>query len=111
MERIEEFGLYDVLANFDGIVMGCSAGAVIQLSEYHLSPDSDYPEFVYYNGLPYLSDFYLEVHYENAPQQNAAIRRVLKERGKTVYATSAGKGAILAHNGKIRLLGDVKIFN
>lgn len=53
----------------------------------------------------------LEVHYENAHQQNAAIQRVLKERGKTVYATVSGKGAILADNGKIHLLGDVKIFN
>lgn len=32
--------------------------------KYHFSPDDDYPEFKYYEGLPYLNDFYLEVHYE-----------------------------------------------
>ena len=34
MDRIREFELYDVLMEHDGIVMGYSAGAVIQLTEY-----------------------------------------------------------------------------
>ncbi len=37
MDRIIEMELYDVLMNHKGIVMGYSAGAVIQLAEYHLS--------------------------------------------------------------------------
>lgn len=108
MERIKEFDLYDALMKHKGIVMGYSAGAVIQLAEYHLSPDEDYPEFKYYEGLPYLNDFYLEVHYENTDVQNAAIQKVLKERKKTVYATVCMKGAILVENGAVKLLGDVK---
>lgn len=110
MERIEEFELYETLRRFDGIVMGYSAGAVIQLAEYHLSPDDDYPEFGYYSGIGYMNEFYLEVHYEDAPLQNAAIRRVLKERGKTTYATYAGAGAIIVDSGDVRLLGDVRTF-
>jgi uncharacterized membrane protein YkvA (DUF1232 family) len=110
MDRIKEFDLYDVLMRHEGISMGYSAGAVIQLAEYHLSPDDDYPEFGYYEGLPYLDDFYLEVHYEGTAVQDEAIRRVLAERGKTVYATALGAGAILADNGNIKLLGDVKVF-
>lgn len=108
MERIKEFDLQDVLMKHQGIVMGYSAGAVIQLAEYHLSPDDDYPEFGYYEGLPYLKDFYLEVHYEETASQKAAIEKVIAERQKTVYATSLMKGAILVDNGNIRLLGDVK---
>lgn len=111
MERIKEFDLYDTLMNHNGIVMGYSAGAVIQLAEYHLSPDDDYPEFRYYNGLPYLKDFYVEVHYEDTDIQNDAIRRVIAERGKTVYATALGSGTILVDNGRIKLIGDVKTFN
>ena len=99
MDRIKEFDLYDVLMRHEGIIMG-----------YHLSPDDDYPEFGYYEGLPYLDDFYLEVHYEGTAVQDEAIRRVLAERGKTVYATALGAGAILADNGNIKLLGDVKVF-
>ena len=110
MDRIKEFDLQDILMKHQGIVMGYSAGAVIQLAEYHLSPDDDYPEFGYYEGLPYLKDFYLEVHYEETASQKAAIEKVIAERQKTVYATSLLKGAILVDNGNIRLLGDVKAY-
>ena len=78
--------------------------------KYHLSPDDDYPEFKYYEGLPYLNDFYLEVHYEETSEQDESIQRVLAERGKTVYATAVRAGAILVDNGNLKLLGDVKVF-
>ncbi len=110
MDRIKEFDLADVLKRHKGIIMGYSAGAVIQLSEYHLSPDDEFPEFKYYEGLSYLDDFYLEVHYEGTKAQNDAIQRVLNERGKTVYATALRAGAILVDNGNIKLLGDVRTF-
>ena len=110
MDRIREFDLYNVLMAHNGILMGYSAGAVIQLTEYHLSPDEDYPEFKYFEGLPYLNDFYMEVHYEGTEVQDEAIRCVLSERGKTVYATAVRSGAILVDNGNIKLIGDVKIF-
>ena len=109
-ERLQEFDLLDVIMAHEGIVMGYSAGAVIQLAEYHLSPDEDYPTFGYYEGLPMLRDFYVEVHYENTDVQNAAIASVLKEKKKTVYAFSLGKGAMIVERGEIRLLGDVKTF-
>lgn len=110
MERIDEFDLRDALLRHRGIVMGYSAGAVIQMARYHLSPDEDYPDFGYYEGLPWLHGFYLEVHYEGTPDQNRAIARVLRETGQPVYATSLGKGALLIDNGQMRLLGDVKVF-
>ncbi|MCC8131019.1 MAG: Type 1 glutamine amidotransferase-like domain-containing protein [Ruminococcus sp.] len=110
-ERIKELDLYDTIVNHKGIIMGYSAGALIQLSEYHLSPDDDYPEFSYYEGLGYLDDFYLEVHYEGTDIQDASIRRVIKERGKTVYATHLGKGAIVVDSGNIKVLGKVEIYN
>lgn len=109
-ERIKELDLYDTIVNHKGIIMGYSAGALIQLSEYHLSPDDDYPEFSYYEGLGYLDDFYLEVHYEGTDIQGASIRRVIKERGKTVYATHLGKGAIVVDSGNIKVLGKVERF-
>ncbi len=111
MERIGEFELQDVLAAHDGIVMGYSAGAVIQLAEYHLSPDEDYPAFAYYRGLAYLDGFYHEVHYNGTPDQNRAIQKVLAERKKPVYATASMKGAILVKDGEIKPLGNVKIFH
>ena len=110
MDRIIEFDLQDVLLQHTGIIMGFSAGALIQLDEYDLSPDKDYPEFGYYKGLPYLRDFYLEVHYEGTAVQDSAIQQVLIERRKPVYATAHNNGAIIVDGGKIKLLGDVKKF-
>ena len=52
----------------------------------------------------------LEVHYEGTSEQDESIQRVLAERGKTVYATAVRAGAILADNGNLKLLGDVKVF-
>ena len=70
---VEEHGYHlplgtDVLLAHDGIAMGYSAGALVQLAEYHLSPDTDYPRFTYQKGIPYLHGFYLEVHYEGTEE-------------------------------------------
>lgn len=111
MARIQNFDLTDTLMAHDGIVMGYSAGAVIQLAEYHLSPDEDYPAFNYYKGLPYLHDFYLEVHYTGSPQQRDAIEKVMTERGKPVYALTEKKGAILFAEGEVNPIGEVTLFD
>ncbi len=110
MNRIKEFRLYDVLMKHKGILMGYSAGAVIQLAEYYLAPDEDYPEFQYFEGLPYLDKFYVQVHYTGTAAQDTAIARALAERGKTVYATAFKRGAILVDDGNVKLLGDVRMF-
>jgi hypothetical protein len=109
-ERLVEFDLVDILSEHQGIAVGYSAGAVIQLAEYHLSPDTDYPDFAYYKGIPYISDFYLEVHYEETDMQKESIQRVLKEKKKTVYALHSNN-AIIVDNGSIRLFGNVEVFH
>lgn len=110
MERIVEMGIYDVIMAHEGVVMGFSAGAVIQMAEYHLSPDDDYPEFAYYKGFPWLEGFFLEVHYEGNAVQEECIRRVLEEKKCPVYATEFMNGAMIFNDGKMRLVGDVKVF-
>lgn len=110
MDRIKEFGIYDAILQHSGIFLGYSAGAVIQLKEYHLSPDKDYSEFSYYEGFPLLEDFYLEVHYCGTEMQNRSIKRVLAERKKPVYALEEFSGAIIVDNGKIKTIGNVKKF-
>ena len=110
MDRLYEFELVEILKEFDGVVLGCSAGAMIQLEEYHITPDWDYPEFGYYKGLPWLKDFYVEVHFEDSKDQKASICRVLQERQKPIYATRHNNAAIIVDNGKIQLLGDVRTY-
>lgn len=110
-ERSEELGIYKLLADFDGIVMGNSAGALVQLENYHLSPDRDYPEFTYYKGFSYLKNFYLEVHYTESEVQRDSIKRVLQEKKKPVYAMSIMAGGIIVNNGEITTFGRVERFD
>lgn len=110
MNRIIEFDLVDVLMAHKGVVIGYSAGAVIQMREYHLSPDDDYPEFGYYSGLPYVDGFYLEVHYEHKPWQDESIKRVPLERGKPLYVLHTREGGIIVKDGKIKTVGHVDIY-
>ena len=110
-ERAEKLGILDLLLRFDGVVMGYSAGALVQLGEYHLSPDKDYPSFRYERGLSYIDGFYLEVHYTGSAEQDESIKRVVCERGKRVYATSLMSGAVVCDGGRVTLLGDVREFS
>ena len=111
MQRIQEMQIYDSILHHNGIMLGYSAGAVIQLREYHLTPDKDYPTFAYYSGFPFIEDFYLEVHYEGTPEQNASIRRILREKQKPVFATHFMSGAIIVNNDNIDLIGNVSKFD
>lgn len=110
MDRIRDFELVDVLKSFDGVVMGYSAGAVIQLDEYHLYPDGDYTDFGYYEGLGYVKGFGLEVHYEYKPEQDESIRRFIKERGLVTYVTHTRRGGIVADGNEIKIIGRVDVY-
>lgn len=107
--RLQAFDLIETLAAHQGVAMGYSAGAVIQLAEYHLTPDEDYPAFGYYPGIPYLRDFFVEVHYAGSDVQRASMAKVLVEKRKPVYAMRE-TGAIIVDNGTIKLVGDVEKF-
>lgn len=111
MDRIREMRIYEAILRHRGIVLGYSAGAVIQLREYHLTADRDYPSFAYYSGFPFIDDFYLEVHYTGSPEQNASIQRVLREKRKPVYAAYFMEGGILVDRGSIELIGRVLRFD
>lgn len=109
MDRLKAFDLIDLLTRHNKVVIGYSAGAVIQFEEYFLSPDDDYPTFNFYKGIPYLKNFYLQVHYENSEEQNELIDKVITEKEKPVYAMHSGKGGIIV--GKtIKTIGRVKLF-
>jgi peptidase E len=110
MDKINEFRLFEALENHKKVAIGYSAGALVQLSEYYLSPDADYSEFNYYKGIPYINDFYIQPHYEGNENQIASINRILSERKKPVYATHTGKGAVVVADGKVKTIGEVSVF-
>ena len=109
MYRLEEFHLVNEIENFKGIIIGSSAGAMIQISEYHITPDKDYNTFSYNKGLNLIKNFDIEVHYEETEVQKHYINKVLDEKIDTVYAIK-DTGGIIIDNEKITLLGDTQIF-
>ena len=111
MERIIDFDLSATIKKHAGVIMGYSAGAVIQLAEYH-SPVyyREYPEFRYCKCLGFLDGFYLEVHYKGTPEQNESINRVLAEKNKKVYAFKNARAALIFDNGEMRAVGEVLTF-
>lgn len=109
MERLKEFELLDIIENHNGIIMGYSAGAMIQLECYHITPDKDYDTFGYYKGMKMLNSFDIEVHFENSDLQIACIERVRKETGKPVYAIEDDGAVIVAKDG-ITAVGNVHYY-
>jgi hypothetical protein len=110
MERIIEMGILPALSCFDGVVFGYSAGAVIQLREYHLYPDGDYKDYGYYEGLSYVDSLLLEVHYEYKSEQDESVRRVLSERTLPVYVTHTMGGGVVVDGDNITVIGRVDLY-
>lgn len=109
MKRLKEFDLIKDIEAHQGILLGFSAGALIQLKNYHLSPDSDYPNFQYEKGLNILKDFYLEVHFEHRKTQVDSIQKILIEQERPVYAIE-DEGALIEEQGQIKTVGKVSYY-
>jgi len=109
-ERIKEFNIAEAIKEHNGITLGFSGGAMIQLSEYHVTPDKDYPSFKYYKGLALLDSFGIEVHFTDSAKQKASIERFISEKRKPIYAIG-DKGALIVDKGNVQKIGDVKIYS
>ena len=108
MKRLIELDLVSIVENYKGIIMGWSAGAMMQCHDYYISPDEkDYFKFVYEKGLDFIRNFAVEVHYKNSNIQNESIEKYINETGKNVYTTET-KSAIIVDNDEVILLGNAK---
>ncbi|QXE18249.1 Type 1 glutamine amidotransferase-like domain-containing protein [Clostridium sp. 001] len=110
MCRLKEFDLINEIENFTGTIIGSSAGAMIQIKEYHITPDEDYDTFSYNEGLNFIKNFDIEVHYKETEIQKNYIKKVLNEKTDTVY-TIKNTGGIIVDNNSIKLLGDTQTFS
>ena len=105
-QRLKEMGLTDAVTNFDGVVMGASAGAMFQLDSYHITPDDDYPTFFFDQGIGLISGFDLEVHFENTQIQQECTQKAKQKHGLPVYAMWHQGGLVVKGN-QITTLGKV----
>ena len=108
IKRMCELGIVDAVKGFDGVVMGASAGAMLQLEKYHITPDEDYAEYGIWRGLGLVKGINLEVHYLATPIQRQCSARAVKELGLPVYQMWH-EGGLLVENGKITILGNVEV--
>lgn len=106
-ERFIDYDLVETLESFDGIVIGMSAGAMVQIDEYHISPDQDYDEYMYCKGLNMINHFSICVHFNNSELENINILRAIREKHKPIYSIT-DKGAVLVIGNNIYALGEVE---
>lgn len=107
MKRIRECRIKKVLKNYKGIVIGVSAGAMVQLDCFHITPDDEYSDFQYMNGLGYLQDFDIEVHYTGSNQQKKYIKKVIEEKQIPVFGIKE-KGGMIIQNNQIECFGQIE---
>ena len=108
MKRIKEKKLKKLIKNYKGIMIGYSAGAMIQLDSYHISPDEDYPEFLYQTGLDCLSGFAIEPHFRRSKVQLQSIEKVKSEKQIPVYGIYEEGGMII--DSSIKCFGKIEKF-
>lgn len=110
MKRIKEKKLLWLLKRYQGVIIGYSAGAMIQLENYHITPDEDYPEFSWQKGLGYLKDIDLEVHYHATAHQKRFIKKAQQEKQLFTIALYEKGGVIFSSEGKRDYFGQVDLF-
>ena len=94
LQRLYDLDLMDEIRNYPGIVMGTSAGAMIQLDQYHLTEEDGY-EFQYQEGLGLLEGFDIDVHYEEDLKHISAIIRTIEDTGRSVIAMPNDSGVLI----------------
>ncbi len=109
MKRIKEKKLLRILKHYQGVILGYSAGAMIQLDDYHITPDEDYSEFSWQKGLGYLKDLDIEVHYHATPHQKRFIEQARQEKGLPTVAIYE-KGGVIYQDGQASYFGQVDFF-
>ena len=108
MKRIQEKGLLEAIESHKKIYIGSSAGAMIQMHQYHISKDDDYKAFSYQQGLNLLHGFSIEVHYARKKKQKRGMRKVFRAFRHPIF-TIPDDGAIVIDDKQIILLGTANL--
>lgn len=108
-DRLRKLRLLEPIKNYKGIIIGVSAGAMVQFDSYHITPDEDYDSYVQaVGGLGLIDGFDLEVHFEDTEVQQKSILKALSENNKPIFAMKH-QGGLIVDNGKIIAIGDVSL--
>ena len=108
-ERIKEKELLQPLKAFKGIIIGSSAGTMIQLENFHISPDNEYNKFSMNQGLGYLNDFFIEVHFRRRKKQKSSMRKLNRKYNKPIYVIP-DDGIMIVKDNNVKTLGSAKLY-
>ncbi len=103
---MEKLGITDAVTNFNGTVMGASAGAMLQLERYHITPDDDYEAYGLWQGLGLVKGLDLEVHYLATDLQNECTKRAIVDLQLPIYQMWH-EGGLIVDGDKVQILGSV----
>ncbi len=105
--------LYD-LKYFKGLVIGSSAGAVLQFKRYFITAKNNYYKyFSFYDGFGLINDpFYIDVHSINNNFYLKKLSNVAKDKKKKIYAIS-NNGVLVVDrlSNNIEYMDNVKVIN
>ena len=105
--------LYD-LKYFKGLVIGSSAGAVLQFKRYFITAKNNYYKyFSFYDGFGLINDpFYIDVHSINNNFYLKKLSNVAKDKKKKIYAIS-NDGVLIVDrvSNNIEYMDNVKVIN
>ena len=103
---MEKLGITNAVKNFTGTVMGASAGAMLQLEKYHITPDDDYDSYGLWQGLGLVKGLDLEVHYLATDLQNECTKRANMDLQLPIYQMWH-EGGLIVEGDKVQILGSV----
>lgn len=109
-KRIREKKLTNIIKNYQQTIVGFSAGAMIQLEDYHITPDEDYPEYGWYKGFGLLKGFDIEVHYAANSHQKKHIEKAMADSNLPVTAIYEKGGMIVKAGKEKSYFGKVDFF-
>ena len=111
VKRLTCQGLDRQLADYRGRVIAYSAGALLLLDQYFLSPNYYYKTFSVHRGLNILpGGFALEVHYNGSDEMDSYIRQGLQELDRGVWAIGNDGAMKIAPGSPIQTTGTVQWF-
>ncbi len=104
IERIEDLQIKDELRNYDGVMIGISAGAMIQLDLFHMTADY-FEEFSFGEGLGVISGFDVDMHYQPESEHLYAMIRAIEDQDLAVVCCPE-KSMMIIDGDHYELAGD-----
>ena len=111
--KVMSTGLLDIIKKFNKIIIGSSAGAELQLSDYFITAENNYyKKFDWYKGFGVIDNpFFFDVHSLNDEKYLTQFNEIAKKKQKDVYAIF-NDGVIIYNreNDNVQIYGNVLLF-